>query len=153
MPINIRIDGLQEFRSDVGRAGNEVPNHVRWAMVQSVNVVKNSAQHLAPFKTGNLRRSIFTDIQDNGFRGVVGSDPSIASYAAGIEYGTKAHDIVPVNKQALFWKGALNPYKRVRHPGTRAQPFMEPAIEDNVNRIKDYFMEAMDRIVKIMAGK
>jgi hypothetical protein len=38
--------------------------------------------------------------------------------------------IVPTNKKALFWKGASHPVKKVNHPGTKAQPFLFPAWEE-----------------------
>jgi hypothetical protein len=46
-----------------------------------------------------------------------------------VEYGTSPHVIKPVNKRALYWPGAAHPVASVNHPGTRAQPFMRPAIE------------------------
>ena len=43
--------------------------------------------------------------------------------------GTKAHEIRPRRKRALFWPGAGHPVKRVWHPGTKAQKFSEQAAE------------------------
>ena len=120
-------------------------------MVQSVNIVKNQAQVTAPYKTGTLRRSIYGNIQQNGFRGIVAQDSSIASYGVHQEYGTKAHVITPSNKKALFWKGASHPVRRVMHPGTRARPFMFPALQGNLQAITNYFSEALRRTVTVMA--
>ena len=47
-----------------------------------------------------------------------------APYAAFVEFGTRPHEILPINKQALYWKGAEHPVKRVEHPGSKANPFM-----------------------------
>ncbi len=47
-----------------------------------------------------------------------------AKYAPYVEFGTAPHDIWPVNKKALFWPGAANPYKHVHHPGTKPNDFM-----------------------------
>lgn len=38
-----------------------------------------------------------------------------------LENGTKAHDIEPVRKKALFWDGAAHPWRRVHHPGMAAR--------------------------------
>lgn len=149
--VVLTIEGLDEFRQDVSNAGSKLRSNVRWAMVQSVNIVKNSAQQLAPYKTGTLRRSIYTDVQQSGFRGVIAQDSAIASYGAHIEYGTKAHTISAINKKALFWKGAMHPVRSVRHPGFRGKPYMLPALEQNVNLIKDYFSEALRRTVVAIA--
>jgi hypothetical protein len=37
--------------------------------------------------------------------------------------------IVPVSAKALFWPGAAHPVKRVNHPGTRANPFLKKALQ------------------------
>jgi HK97 gp10 family phage protein len=151
--FNLKIDGIDEFRKDLKESIPFLQSEVKKAMVSSVNVVKNEAQTLAPFKTGTLRRSIFTDIKESGFRGVVAQDTNIASYGPAIEFGTAPHEITPVNKKALFWKGALNPYRKIMHPGSKASPFMSPALENNVQRIQKFFEDALLNVVLRMAGK
>jgi len=148
----IKLDQLDKLRDDFAKSPDVIRRETQHAMVQAVNIVKNAAQDMAPFKTGNLRRSIFTDIQDNGFRGIVGQDSNIAPYGPDIEYGTDAHEIVPVSKKALFWKGALNPYRRVMHPGSAANPFMAPALEQSLEKIKSAFDEAILKIIKTLAA-
>ena len=46
-----------------------------------------------------------------------------------VEYGSRPHDIKPNEKKALaFEKGGEKVVvKRVKHPGNKAQPFLEPA--------------------------
>ncbi len=151
--IALKVEGIDDFRKDVSIATSDIRKVVFMAMRNSVNIVKNSAQVIAPYKTGTLRRSIFTDIKDSGFTGIVAQDTNIASYGPIIEFGSKPHQINPVNKKALFWKGALNPYKRVFHPGTVASPFMVPALEENLEKIKGYFDKAVLSLIKTMAGK
>lgn len=153
MSIDLKIEGLEEFKGDVQKGADGIKDEVQKAMVNSVNTVKNTAQDTVAYKTGTLRRSIFTDIQDNGFTGIVGVDSNMAPYGAGIEFGTAPHIIVPVNKKALFWKGALNPYRKVNHPGTRPNPFMGPALENSLAAIQQFFEEAMQTIIETMAGK
>lgn len=151
--ISLKIDGIDAFEKDINAGAKGVQREITAAMSKSVNTVKNAAQLLAPYKTGTLRRSIFTDIKNNGLQGVVAQDTDIAVYGPMVEFGTKSHEILPVNKQALFWNGALNPYRRIMHPGTSAHPFMIPALENNVEAIKKYFDEAILNLVLIMAGK
>ena len=153
MPIQVTIAGLDEFKADMASAPAELRSQIKWAMVQSVNAVKNSAQGLAPYKTGTLRRSIFTDVTSDGMRGVVAQDSSIAPYGILQEYGTQAHEITPVNKKALFWPGALHPVKRVMHPGFGAHAFMSPAVENNLETITAYFSQAIKNVVIKLSGK
>jgi len=91
---------------------------------------------LVPRKTGNLGRSI----------GLGSISPTAvvtratAVYAAFVEFGTRAHEIVPRARKALRFApsgsgrlsgaprsgGPVVFAKRVRHPGTRPKPFMVP---------------------------
>jgi HK97 gp10 family phage protein len=145
MPLHITIQGLDELRATAGASASLLDREVKTAMVSSVNTIKNQAQHLAPFKTGTLRRSIFTDLQNNGYTGIVGQDPSQAIYGSYIEYGTgefAGHS---------RWLGNI-PGVGVRWiKGMRARPFMTPAFENNIEKVKDLFLHAMDKVVKSMA--
>ncbi len=153
MPIHLVIQGLDQFENDLTLAKADIEPQIKQAMVKSTNVVQQEAQRRAPYKTGTLRRSILPSVSSNGLVGTVLQDSSIAKYGIMIEYGTKAHAINPVNKQALFWNGALNPYRRVMHPGFAAKPFMFPALEAKVDDIQRYFSEAINNIVLKAAGK
>lgn len=91
---------------------------------------------LVPRKTGNLGRSI-------GLGSITPTavvTRATAAYAAFVEFGTRAHDIVPRVRKALRFApggsgrlsgsprsgGPVVFAKRVHHPGTRAHPFMAP---------------------------
>ncbi len=89
-------------------------------------------------QTGNLGRSIHVAHATPQTVTVEAS----ANYAAFVEKGTRAHEITPRAKKALRFavnaggrrlsgsprKGAAVIFaKRVHHPGTKAQPFLEPA--------------------------
>ncbi len=56
------------------------------------------------------------------------------------EKGTKPHTIKPKNKKVLFWKGIGT--QRVQHPGTRAKPFLVPALEEE----KPKFLSALRKL-------
>lgn len=97
---------------------------------------------MSPVATGNLRRSIVIGSVTNTSAETIAT----ASYAAFVELGTKAHDIVPRAKKALRFAtggnatlsgrprsgGAVVFAKRVRHPGTKPKPFMVPGAEKAV---------------------
>ncbi|MFJ4918140.1 HK97-gp10 family putative phage morphogenesis protein [Streptomyces sp. NPDC088726] len=89
--------------------------------------VQNEARRLAPVDTGRLRSSIVTRSEDHGrtYTVTVGTN---VNYASDVENGTAPHRIYPRRAQALYWPGAAHPVAYVNHPGTRAQPFLGPAI-------------------------
>jgi hypothetical protein len=55
---------------------------------------------------------------------------SSAPYAGYVIGGTRAHDIYPRDKQALFWPGARHPVTHVHHPGTKGNDFPAAAARD-----------------------
>lgn len=102
------------------------------------------ARQEVPQKTRNLHRSIRVDEVDVArqlVRVVAGGTRQVG-YAAHVEFGTRAHVIVPRNRKALAWGGprrlsgslrsGARPTSfatRVNHPGTRPQPYLRPAAE------------------------
>lgn len=112
------------LRRVFGRMSDDVARAVERTRID----VQNEARRRAPVDTGRLRSSIVSRAEGGG-RGlgyVVGSN---VNYAAAVEFGTAPHVIKPRYKQALYWPGAAHPVAQVNHPGTRAQPFLRPAIE------------------------
>lgn len=90
-------------------------------------MVHGQAIKEAPYDTGRLRSSISSmmDVKAKGLRAII--QPNV-KYAIFVHEGTKPHVIKPRNKKALYWKGAEHPVKKVNHPGSRPNPFMERAL-------------------------
>ncbi len=112
------------LRRVFGRMSDDVARAVDRTRID----VQNEARRRAPVDTGRLRSSIVSRAEGGGrsLGYVVGSN---VNYAAAVEYGTAPHVIKPKYKQALYWPGAAHPVAQVNHPGTKAQPFLRPAIE------------------------
>lgn len=116
-------------------------------------------KRLVARKTGNTARTIrLGRVTDDSVETKVGK---VGLY---LEHGTKAHDIVPRTKRALRWPtggtrlsgratvasaraGAFAFARRVRHPGTKAQPFMKPGAENAIRKagLRDLIVAAWDR--------
>ncbi len=91
------------------------------------NKVIDLAKAAAPVKTGHYRSSFVKKrARVRGQAAVTVSNT--ASYAAIIEFGSRAHVIEPRNKKALWWPGARHPVRRVHHPGTKAQHILRNAL-------------------------
>lgn len=97
---------------------------------------------LTPFKTGELRSSLFGRVV-NRTRIEIGAT---ARHASPVEFGTRPHEIRPIRASVLRFEigGRVIYTKRVSHPGTRAQPFVRPA----VNLIKSLIPELMWREIQ-----
>jgi hypothetical protein len=70
-----------------------------------------------------------------------------APQASFLEYGTRPHVIRPRRAKALRWVGESGPIfaTKVNHPGTRPEPWLEPAITDHAGIFEDvYSSEVME---------
>lgn len=153
MSFSLKIEGLEDIIDGVKNGQTIMRSEIKRAMSNSVQTVKNTAQRIVAYKTGTLRRSIYTEVSGDSLHGIVGQDSNVARYGSYIEFGTRPHIIYPVNGKALFWKGASHPMRSVKHPGTIAKPFMQPALEQNVNKIVQFFENAVVNIGKGWVGK
>ena len=107
-----------------------------------VVLAQNTNQSTVPYKTTNLIKSFqpkFEPLKLIWF--------PTALYAPFVELGTRAHEIWPLTKKALFWPGADHPYKHVNHPGTKANPYMERIVQVAQPRITEIFAEALGIIL------
>lgn len=117
----------RQYERGLRRVLGRMSDEVRTAVDRTRIDVQNEARRRAPVDTGRLRSSIVSRA-DSSARGVGYSVGTNVNYAAAVEYGTAPHVIRPKNKKALAWPGARHPVALVNHPGTRAQPFMRPAL-------------------------
>ncbi len=74
-------------------------------------------------------------------------------YAPFVEFGTAPHVILPVNGKALFWKGAAHPVRKVNHPGTKPNPFMERIRSQSKSDVDATFEEALKVIVQELKSR
>ena len=142
--IKINADELNKFSVEIPKLYEKNEALVRQTVKNSAfKIQKEAMSNLTKNKsvaTGHLRRAVSTDIK--GLEATVHT--SNVKYAIMVEKGTKAHLIKPKNKKMLYWKGASHPVRIVRHPGSRAKPFLEPAFEKE----KDQFLEKLKEVIK-----
>ena len=142
--IKINVNDLNEFSVKILKLSQEAEENVKKVVKNSAfKIQKEAMSNLTKNKsvaTGHLRRAVSTDIK--GLEATVHT--SNVKYAIMVEKGTKAHLIKPKNKKMLYWKGASHPVRIVRHPGSRAKPFLEPAFEKE----KDQFLEKLKEVIK-----
>ena len=92
----------------------------------------------APVLTGYLARTVYKDV---GFgEAKVGA---AASYAEAVEKGTRPHEIRPINGKVLAFKvaGKMIFTPIVHHPGTRANPFLERAVDEASGKVESVFAD------------
>lgn len=102
---------------------------------------------IVPYRTGQLAETFFSRV--SGLQAVVG--PTVY-YAPMVEFGTGPHDIYPIEKKALYWPGAKHPVKKVHHPGSKPNPFMERIVEAASPLINTMFVEAVRSVLNQIAN-
>jgi HK97 gp10 family phage protein len=125
MSYALQIVGIEEFKDSLEYVSGSMPNYMYKAMNESVISVQSTAREEAPYRTGNLKRSIYTDIIDGGIRGVVGVDANMAPYGIYQEFGTSR--------------------------GVKPKFYMRTGMEKNEDKIQKLFEAALENIVKDLA--
>ena len=142
--IKINTNEIDKFAVELAELSEKSRDNVQKAIKKSAfNIESQAKKNLASNKsvvTGHLRRSIATKMGD--LEATIHT--SNVKYAVIVEKGSKAHVIRPKNKKALYWEGAKFPVKQVKHPGSKAKPFLIPAFESE----KDKFIENLKEAIK-----
>lgn len=117
-------------------------------------IIETSAKQKVPRITSTLMRSIHTEVtsaSQNSAVAVVGTD---VEYGPHVEFGTRARVIRPRNARALRFKigGRVVFAKFVRHPGTRAKPFLRPAFDENKDKVHREVVDVIWHQVERMAA-
>jgi hypothetical protein len=107
--------------------GKEVLDKTMLAAGRAVNGctadIVTDAKSSSPVKTSAYQGSIQSrpayQAADNTIMAQLGS--FAINYAMIIEFGSRAHVILPNVKKALSWPGAAHPVRMVFHPGTAAR--------------------------------
>ena len=142
--IKIDTSEIDKFVIDLKDTSENIRSDVQKVLKKSgfnieakakLNITNNGS-----VKTGHLRRGITTDVGNME----VTVHTSNIKYARGVEEGTRPHIIRAKNKKALYWKGAKHPVKSVRHPGSRAKPFLIPAFEKE----KEVLIRDLEKVIK-----
>lgn len=111
------VDGLDDLKKEFGETAEAITKELEVGMTQACILVQGQAAINAPVDTGLLRGSIVYDVENDGdkIEGIVGTAVEYAPY---VEYGTTRQ---------------------------KAQPYLEPALSDNTNRIASIMADAVER--------
>lgn len=112
-------------------------------LIEAANYILSEMESRVPVDSGNLRKSLGVKVESH--RVVIGPDPAIAPYAIYVELGTEPHEIrakKPGGALSFKMRGETVIVRKVNHPGTKAQPFIEPAFQAWVDSLGEMAAEA-----------
>lgn len=139
MADNIRIEGLEEVLNRIEKIGSVA--QAQQALGQACALVERAAKQKAPKGEGDLRRSITSKVD-----GLVGIVFTPLEYAPYVEYGTGIHAEGGNGRKDVPW--AYEDEKTgelIWTSGQEPQPYMRPALYENVNAIKAILKEGITK--------
>ena len=152
--IHIPQSEIRKALGNLSGFTQEVNMELEGLVRRSTFRVAGSAKRNAPSNFGKLRQAIVPKV-----KGLTGEVAVNVDYAGAVEFGTKPHVIRPRWKKALafkpgagfrFWdESGRVVVKRVKHPGTKAQPYLRPAVEQEAVRMR----KALKRIIENAAKR
>lgn len=151
--MKVEIQGLDKFLAGLKKYPQYSIDEMGKAVARSVGLLQSQTIKEAPVNKvangGNLRQSVRSSMK-NKLSGEVRVD---ANYGIFVHEGTSPHEIRATNAKVLANRRTGQFFgKVVRHPGTRANPFLQRAINLVNPRMNELFKEAIDKVLKKVAG-
>lgn len=137
--------GFDELAKRLGQ--NRVRQPFFRAIRNVVLAIQIAAKHGAPVgATGDLKRSITTQLDQTNLKGVVGFDRPGSQYAKHVEFGAGPH-WVPIRALARWAsQRGLNPFavqRSIAQKGTKPHPFFFEAYRRNKSYVSQQFQNAL----------
>jgi hypothetical protein len=149
MEFQVQITGLNALVAKLREAPSIAAPILQRALSASQAILaKHTVKGVVPWRTGFLVQSFRAELTT----GMLKWFPT-ANYAPFVEFGTPPHVIVPKNAKALYWPGAQHPVRKVNHPGTKPNQFMERIVSESQGEIDAQFGSALQAITAAIAAQ
>lgn len=150
------IDGINELNVKLNNI-SDLSNTVKSAVNRGCKIVQAEAKLLCPVDKGELRNSIKTKVDEDGKK-IVGTVYTNKKYAAYVEYGTgptgaaNHSGISPHVTPTYSSKGWVHydkdTGKYIYSNGQAAQPYMYPALHNNIDKARDYISDEIKKHIR-----
>jgi HK97 gp10 family phage protein len=137
MSADIRIEGIDQILARLQKY--QTPEHVDAALGKACALIERSAKQKAPKDNGELRRSITSKVEDH--KGIVFTPLEYAPY---VEYGTGLF-AEEGGRMDVPWHYQDDEGEWHSTSGQKPQPFMRPALNENIVQIKQILMEELTK--------
>lgn len=145
--IKVTIVNAEAIKATFQKYPREMSTELHSAIGKSIKQVQSKAMREAPVNKqsggGNLRQSIRASMT-GALSGVVEVGVQYATY---VHDGTRPHIIEVRNKKVLANSRTGQVFgRKVNHPGTRANPFLQRAVDQAKPDIDRYFIQAVQKV-------
>jgi len=160
--FNIEFEGLKELRRDLAKAGGDLDDTLRQAMLHSLQLIASEAKAKknAPVDTGRLRASIGAKTKE-GIRevkgvgaDVVGRVGSRVEYAIYQEIGRRPGKMPPIapieewaRRHGMAGMGFVIA-RAIGRRGLKGKRFLERAAKEKAEQVARTFERALDRLLR-----
>lgn len=144
MAFSIYVTGVDNVQKVMVQAPGKLDGAATQAVKNSIAKVEGDAKRKSPLRTGRLRASIFSEMIGK----MSGKVEVGAKYGVFVHEGTKPHIISVRTKRVLADKRTNRFFgKTVHHPGTKANPFLTDALQENEEYIKNQFKKEINNAI------
>lgn len=140
------IIGLKELNTKLDKLMDK--SSTKKAMTKSVLKIERDAKTLCPADTGALRRSIASQVEENSYGQVEGVVYSPLDYAIWVNNRTRLFAINGDGKKDAPWSYQDEQGNLHSTVGQKPNPFMDKAVLQNEENIRDYFEEQIKEDIK-----
>lgn len=137
--MSIKFEGLNEVLSALSEPVN--PDNLKNALTRACLLVEREAKKKAPKGDGNLRRSITSEVREEGGE-LVGVVFTPLEYAPYVEYGTGLF-AEEGGRQDVPWSYQDDKGEWHTTSGMKPRPYMRPALDENREEIKRILREGL----------
>lgn len=137
MSAEIKFEGLDKVLDKLDKISSTA--NVEAALGTCCAIVERSAKQLAPKDNGELRRSITSKVEDG-----VGIVFTPLEYAPYVEYGTGLF-AEEGGRMDVPWSYQDDEGEWHSTSGQKPQPFMRPALDNNISLIKQILKEELTK--------
>ncbi|MBW9219265.1 HK97 gp10 family phage protein [Anoxybacillus sp. ST70] len=125
--MGLELHGMQELLRQLEQIGTEAEQVKKDALLAGAEVIQQAASEKAPRDTGKLAENIvISDIKEDGTVDI-GPDRD-RFYGLFVEFGRKAGE-----------------KKGRKYPKADPHPFLQPAFEENIDRVQDEMADVIRR--------
>jgi HK97 gp10 family phage protein len=149
--ITVGVVGFKEFRKAMSNVDSQFYSLAKHSLTKATEEIHGKATDKAPFAFGKLKGSI-----RQGVRGLKAEVVAGSKYASFVEYGTRPHfpPVAALEPWAALKLGsaglAYAVARKIAIRGTKAQPFMRPAVDESLSKIRSIFKDLLNDMIKIM---
>lgn len=147
MAYEIKIENLKELQDAFKKAPDKVGKELEKATKEAGKDILSIEKEEVPVKTATLKRSITLS-----YRPISVSIYPTVKYALPVHEGSRPHVILPVRKQVLAFKknGKMVFARRVNHPGSKGNKFVERTVSRAQGGVSKLFERALDNIINFL---